>query len=507
MSSRRQSGLLLHPSSLPSPYGIGDLGQAAYAFVDFLHETQQSIWQVLPLGPTGFGDSPYQSFSAFAGNPLLISLDLLRNDLLLDAYDFTQLHDFKQDFVDYTLVRDFHWRLLRQAWQRFGKLNNKQVNEQFAAFCQREQAWLDDYALFVAIKKDQHDAAWTDWPAALRDRDPQALAQQKKALADEVELQRFVQFIFDRQWSALKAYANAQGVQILGDLPIFVAGDSADVWAHPQQFLLDERGHPSVVAGVPPDYYSETGQLWGNPLYDWKTMKKDGYAWWKARMRAALRQADRVRLDHFRGFAAFWQIPASAKTAVDGAWVTGPGEAFFKSLKKELGTLPLVAEDLGLITEDVHALRRAISVPGMAVLHFAFGGEADNIYLPHNLDKNCLLYTGTHDNNTTRGWYDEIDEATRHHVRSYLGCDGHDIAWGLIRLAMCSIAQTVMIPVQDLLSLGAAARMNTPSGLQGNWAWRLRPGALDAGLRARLQGITRMYGRCEPQVDRDPESQ
>ena len=499
MINRRISGLLLHPSSLPSPYGIGDFGAAAYAFVDFLQASGQSIWQILPLGPTGYGDSPYQSYSAFAGNPLLISLDLLRHDQLVDAEDFSEAPEFNEDFVRFDQVKNFHWTVLRRAHHHFVHLNNPTLQQAFTDFCARHKSWLDDYALFVAIKGEQQDLAWTDWPAELRDRQAKALADKRIKLADEISLQRFVQFIFAQQWSALKSYANSKNIKILGDLPIFVAGDSADVWAHPEQFLLDSQGQPSVVAGVPPDYYSDTGQLWGNPLYNWKSMAKDGYAWWTQRLQAALQQADIIRLDHFRGFAAFWEIPAKAETAVDGKWVKGPGEDFFKSLSKKLGRLPLVAEDLGLITKDVHALRRAIKVPGMAVLHFAFGGEADNIYLPHNLEKDCVLYTGTHDNNTTRGWYDEIDEKTRHHVRSYLGCDGHDISWGLIRLAMRSVASSVIIPVQDLLSLGANTRMNTPSSPQGNWAWRMRSAALDMGVRERLLGTTRMYRR-DPNV-------
>lgn len=497
MNPGRRSGLLLHPSSLASPYGIGDLGDAAYQFVDFLQASGQRLWQVLPLGPTGYGNSPYQSYSAFAGNPLLLSLDLLRHDGLLSSADFAEAPQFDRDQVDFEAVRGFHWQMLTRAHRAFLRLAEPGLRDRFQQYCEDNADWLDDYALFVAIKAQQQGASWNHWPAALRDREALALKDKARELADALSLQRFVQFIFAQQWSALKAYANHRDVEILGDLPIFVAQDSADVWANPEQFLLDATGQPTVVAGVPPDYYSETGQLWGNPLYNWKRMAADNYAWWTRRLKAALGQADLVRLDHFRGFAAFWEIPAAATTAVDGRWVAGPGENFFRILQKAVGGLPLVAEDLGLITKDVHALRRALGIPGMAVLHFAFGGEADNIYLPHNVEPNSVIYTGTHDNNTSCGWYDEIDEHTREHVRRYFGCQGQEIAWGLIRAAQRSVAQTVVIPVQDLLSLGASARMNTPSSTSGNWAWRMREGVLDKSISGRLRAMTKMFGRCD----------
>lgn len=495
MARRRSSGVLLHPTSLPGPYGIGDLGDPAYCFVDFLHAAGQTLWQVLPLGPTGFGDSPYQAFSAFAGNPLLVSLDRLRVDGLLSAQDLAGAPALPEHVVDFGATRDLHWRLLRQAHGAFERSAPASLKQQLQAFGAAQRAWLDDYATFMALKEAHQGKPWTQWPAGLARRDSAALATAQKELVAEIALHRFVQFVFFHQWRALKAYANQRSVRVFGDIPIFVAHDSADVWSHPELFFLDAAGAPTVVAGVPPDYFSATGQLWGNPLYRWDVMAKDGYAWWTARFRTALEQVDVVRLDHFRGFEAYWEIPASETTAVNGRWVKGPGAPFFTTVRRTLGDAPIVAEDLGLITPEVKALRQQLEMPGMAVLHFAFGGRPDNEYLPHNVIPDCVLYTGTHDNDTTCGWYDNLQETVRHHARCYLGCDGQDIAWDLVRAAMRSVADTVIIPAQDLLTLGSSARMNKPARQGGNWAWRLREGALDDGVTARLAELTKLFGR------------
>ena len=505
MKRTRQSGILLHPTSLPGPYGVGELGDAAYRFVDFLAACEQSLWQVLPLGPTGYGDSPYAAFSAFAGNPVLVSLELLRVDGLLTEQDLANAPAFPEHVVDFGAVKAFRWQMLERAFARYEADRPAAVTRELERFAREQAGWLEDYCLYMALKEANDGAPWYAWDAPERDRERKALARRREQLAASVALHRFVQFLFYFQWQALRRYANAAGVKLLGDIPIFVAHDSADVWAHPELFLLDEQGRCTVVAGVPPDYFSNTGQLWGNPLYRWDVLKKQGYAWWIDRFRLALTQADLVRIDHFRGFESFWEIPADAETAVDGRWVKGPGLPFFDALREALGALPIVAEDLGLITPKVKALRRDIGVPGMAVLHFAFGGKADNEYLPHNLKPGCLLYTGTHDNDTTCGWYDGTSDQVRHHVRCYLGCDGNDVAWDLIRAALRSVADTVVIPVQDLLSLGNSARMNQPASTTGNWNWRFREGALDEGLSARLRELTRLFGRA-PASDAEDEA-
>jgi len=496
MPRRRKSGLLLHPTSLPGRHGIGELGDVAYRFVDFLHQSGQSIWQVLPLGPTGYGDSPYQSFSAFAGNPLLISLELLQIDGLLHADDFNGVPQLPVHTVDYTAVRELHWTLLRRAFERFDPAAAPALKARFEEFRHQHAGWLDDYALYTALKQAHAGAAWFQWEPALLKRQATTLKSWRSKLSSEIELQCFVQFLFFTQWLALKQYANARGVQIMGDIPIFVAHDSVDVWAHADMYHLDEAGLPTVVAGVPPDYFSETGQLWGNPLYRWDVLAKTGYQWWIDRFKLAFALSDIVRLDHFRGFEAFWEIPAEAPSAVTGRWIKGPGEKLFATVRMALGDVPVVAEDLGLITAEVKALRRTLGIPGMAVLQFAFGAGPDNEYLPHNLDRNCVLYTGTHDNDTTCGWFDSIAEDVRHHVRCYLGCGGDDIAWEMISTALRSVADTVIVPVQDLLGLGSSARMNQPARSDAaNWSWRFREGALEESVASRLGDLTRLFGR------------
>jgi 4-alpha-glucanotransferase len=490
----RSSGILLHPTSLPSPWGIGDLGASAYHFVDWLADAGQSLWQILPLGPTGHGDSPYQCFSAFAGNPLLVSLDKLVKDGLLERKELQTAPFFSEDAVDYGAVIGFKLPLLCKSFER---IRGSERAQAFDDFCAAEASWLDDYALFMALKAWHGGASWDTWerdakPAA---RQPGALERWRDKLADQVDAQKYLQFLFFSQWRQVKAYARERGIRIIGDAPIFVAYDSADVWAHPDLFYLDADGHPTVVAGVPPDYFSATGQLWGNPLYRWERMAKTGYAWWVARLKALLNLVDIVRLDHFRGFEAYWQVPADEPTAVNGEWVQGPGAAFFQALERELGELPIIAEDLGLITPAVIALRDQFSFPGMKILQFAFGGDADDPYLPHNYAPNCIVYTGTHDNDTTLGWFSSRGEAERRAVQRYLGRDGSDICWDMLRLAFASVADVAIAPLQDVLRLGSQARQNTPGRGSGNWCWRVRAEALTPGLACGLREMTATYGR------------
>jgi 4-alpha-glucanotransferase len=491
---RRFSGVLAHPTSLPGPHGIGDLGTEAYAFVDWLVRARQALWQILPLGPTGYGDSPYASYSAFAGNPLLISLDGLVEDGLLDASNLTH-PDFPEEQVDFDAVTSFKQRQLRRAAERFHAGQGARLREDYAQFREAQAAWLEDYALFMALREESGGQLWSSWPRELALREPQALDAARTRLAEQIDAQRFMQFVFFRQWAALKRYANERGVQVFGDIPIFVALDSADVWANTRQFQVDESGQPTAVAGVPPDYFSETGQLWGNPLYDWDAMRADGYRWWIARFRAVYSLVDIARIDHFRGFEAYWSVPAGEETAINGRWVPGPGHDLFEAVRAELGQLPVVAEDLGLITLAVDALREGEGFPGMSVLQFAFGSGSDNFYLPHNHARDTVVYTGTHDNDTTVGWWDSADTNTRDHVRRYLRIDGSDIAWDLMRAAFASVGETAVVPVQDILSLGNAARMNVPGRATGNWAWRMRPGALTNDLATRLRDLTELYGR------------
>ncbi len=493
----RSSGILLHPTSLPGPWGIGDLGPAAYAFVDFLAAAGQSLWQILPLGPTGYGDSPYQCFSAFAGNPLLISLDALIQRGLLsydEAAEAAAERYLSLDAVHYGEVLDVKLPLLQRAFERVRAGAAPDLAEDFRAFQAAQAGWLPDYALFMALKNAHAGQAWNTWEPPLRDRQPEALARAREEHAAAIAFQEFLQFLFFHQWRRLRSYANQQGIAIIGDAPIFVAYDSADVWANRELYFLDASGNPTVVAGVPPDYFSATGQRWGNPLYRWREMARDGYGWWVARLRAIFDQVDILRLDHFRGFAAYWEVPADEETAINGRWVKGPGADLFTRLEAELGSLPIIAEDLGLITPDVHALRDQFDFPGMKVLQFAFD-TPENPYLPHNHVPNCVVYTGTHDNNTSVGWFQGLSEEERERVRAYLGRDGADIAWDLIRLALMSVADLVVIPFQDVLRLGAEARMNTPGLLGQNWAWRFRAEALNDGLASGLRFLTTVYDR------------
>jgi 4-alpha-glucanotransferase len=495
----RSAGLLLHPTSLPGPYGIGDLGPVAYTWVDALVRAKQTWWQILPLGPTGYGDSPYQCFSAFAGNPYLTSPDVLVKDGLLRQADVTGQH-FPDDRVDFGSVIKFKVRLLSQAWENFKAGDAPALRPLFDDFCAAHARWLSDFALFMALKDEHGGGAWTDWEADLVRREPAALESARTRLADPIRQHKFRQFLFFRQWGALKEYANARDLKFIGDAPIFVSSDSSDVWAHPELFLLSEDRKPTAVAGVPPDYFSKTGQLWGNPLYNWKALKQTGYAWWVDRLRSTLELVDLIRLDHFRGFEAYWEIPAGRPTAEVGRWVKGPGANLFEVVQAELGRLPIIAEDLGVITPEVHALRERFNLPGMKILQFAFGGATEDRFLPHNYDDpNCVVYTGTHDNDTTRGWYQKATEGERDLFRRYVGRDGREVSWDLIRLAWASVADTAVAPLQDVLDLGAEARMNLPGQPSGNWTWRFRSGQLSEPMLDRLAELTLLYGRAKVQ--------
>jgi len=488
----RTAGVLLHPTSLPGPDGIGDLGAGARRFVDWLVEHGQGLWQVLPLGPTGFGDSPYQSLSALGGNPLLISCEHLAQAGWLTAADLAARPDLPVDRVDFGRVIPWKNLLLDKAWQRFRDAGDLTA---WQAWCRRESAWLEDLVLFMAIKEDQGGKPWNEWPPVLVQRQLADLDLVRERLADRLDAHRFRQWQVDVQWQELRSYAAASGVRLMGDVPIFVAYDSCDVWANPGFFQLQEDGCPTHVAGVPPDYFSATGQLWGNPLYNWDRLAQDGYRWWVTRLQRCLDQVDLVRLDHFRGFAAHWEVPADAPTAETGCWVEGPGEEFFTVLREALGRdLPLVAEDLGVITPDVEALRDAVGLPGMKVLQFAWSGP-DNHYLPHGHRRNCVVYTGTHDNDTICGWWEGLGEHERHYLQEYLGREIQEPHWELIRLGMTSPAHTFIAPLQDVLGLGAEGRMNRPGAADGNWNWRVQADAFLGSAGERLARLTWLTNR------------
>jgi 4-alpha-glucanotransferase len=491
----RSSGILLHPTSLPGSFGIGDFGDEARAFVDFLAAAGQSLWQVLPLGPTGYGNSPYQSLSAFAGNTLLIDPRQFVADDLLNAADVSA-ETLSADRVEFEEVRQFKDGLLVKAFAAFQNEPTPKLRSEFEQFCELSAWWLDDYALFRALK-DAHDGrAWSDWDRELAERQPAALANARADLRDQIAAQKFFQFYFFRQWMALRDYCHARGVRIIGDLPIFVAHDSADVWAHREYFKLDDRGNPTVVAGVPPDYFSGTGQLWGNPLYDWNQLRADGFKWWIDRVRFAFSQFDLMRIDHFRGFAACWEIPAGHPTAQNGQWIPAPGRELFTALTAALGQMPIIAENLGVITPEVESLRTEFGFPGMRVLQFAFGSDPANLHLPHNYTRDVTVYTGTHDNDTTLGWFVGLDETDeRDFCLKYLGGVAPEIHWDLIRAAQASVADTAIIPLQDVLGLGNEARMNLPASQSENWAWRFDAALLTDAVAGRLKQLTVVFGR------------
>jgi 4-alpha-glucanotransferase len=503
----RASGVLLHVTSLPSPYGIGDLGSASFSWIDRLHSAGQRWWQVLPLGPTGYGNSPYQLTSSFAANPALVSPDSLISEGLLQTMDCQT--EFPPDAVDYDAVIPFKNRLLETAWENFKAGARKDLRADFDQFRSEQQHWLDDYALFEALKNRYHSEYYLDWPEELVERRMAAVNAARRELASQVDQVCFAQFLLFRQADQLKEYAHSRGVRLIGDLPFFVSPDSSDVWADPEFFLLDERRHPRFVAGVPPDYFSSQGQLWGNPVYNWDALRATGYRWSVNRLRALLAHVDAIRLDHFRGFAAAWHVPAGAPSAQSGQWVPGPGPEFFEAVERELGGLPFIAEDLGFITPDVHALRDRFQLPGTRVLEFAFDGHLDNPYLPNNFAGNTVAYTGTHDNAPTREWYEQLPEYQRQNFWNYLKRTpgaSEDAAPLLVNLLWSSTAALTVAPLQDLLNLGAESRMNIPGRASGNWRWRY-PGDM-APLQAFrwLRDLTKMSKRAEPElIDQPPE--
>lgn len=531
----RKSGVLLHPTSLPSVYGIGDFGAEARHFVDTLEEAGQSLWQILPLVPIGYGNSPYQSTSAFAGNILLISPDKMVEMGLLTEEDLGEIPDFDKERVDYDAVKAYKLPLLHKAYETFCAKADKDMQADFAAFCEKQDAWLSDFALFTALQahfraerakgideeeyltfavdtidflteeqqKDYFESAcWNTWPRTLRKRNAASLKKWTRLLADAIEEEKFYQYLFFTQWQALKAYANEKGIAIVGDTPIFMAYDSADVWANQKLFQLDSMGFPTVVAGVPPDYFCAEGQLWGNPLYDWKAHKKTGYLWWTERIHKALEDVDYLRIDHFRAFESHWEVKFGAENAIVGEWKKGPGMDFFNTIEKTLGKLPLIAEDLGIITDEVRALREEAGFPGMRVLQFAFGNDKNNAYLPHSCDKNSIMYSGTHDNDTTQGWYETATEAEKDHYRRYLNVDGSDVAWDFIRLAFASPAVFAIVPAQDVMNLDGSHRMNRPGIAGGNWGFRFDWSQWEEGYTKGLRYLAELFGRC-PEREND----
>lgn len=496
-SKRRQAGLLVHPTSLPGRFGIGDIGPGAVEFVKWAASAGQRIWQILPLNPTGFGHSPYGALSAFAGNPLLISPERLVDDGLAEQSDLDMPASMNEGRVHYGDVTRWKETLLRKAWSKFAEHPHSNLQHRFHEFRNdpAQHYWLEDFALFLALKERFGGVEWPEWDEALARREKKAMAAAKRELKGEIEFHCFVQFVFFRQWWQLRHEAWSHGITIMGDLPIYVAYDAADVWSHRDLFLLDEQNRPIEVAGVPPDYFSATGQRWGNPLYRWDRVAERGYDWWLERIGANLRMTDLVRLDHFRGFAGYWAIPASEETAVNGRWAHGPGAGLFDAIRARFGSLPLIAEDLGTITADVDQLRHSLGIPGMKVLQFGFGDD-DNIHLPHHHTVDTVAYTGTHDNDTTRGWYETAGDDQQRRVSDYFGECSADISWRMIRAAYGSVAETAIVPLQDVFSLGSEARMNTPGDSEGNWGWRATSDLFEKkDVTQRLRRLAEVTGR------------
>jgi 4-alpha-glucanotransferase len=496
---KRASGILFHVTSLPSSYGIGDFGSEAYRFVDFLSQAKQSYWQILPLKATNsaFNTSPYQIISAFAYNTLLISPELLVQEGLLNKADLNPMPKFPQDRVNYKAVINYKKNLFQKGFENFKK---RKTDYEFDKFCSENSSWLEDFAIFKAIKTHFKGRVWSRWPVELRDRQPEAIQSLKKDLHDEIEMHKFLQYVFIKQWLLLKSYCHGKGIRIIGDMPIYVDYDSVDCWTHPDIFKLDKNKRPCAVSGVPPDYFSKAGQLWGNPLYRWDVLKKKGYDWWIRRVKNDIELYDIVRIDHFRGFVGYWEVPAKEKTAVKGKWVKAPALDFFNQLNKRFHRLPIIVEDLGFITPDVKKVIEHFAFPRMKVLLFAFGNNPMHPYLPHTYEKNCVVYTGTHDNNTVRGWLKrEAKREDKRRVFRYLGrkVSEQEIHWEFIRLAMLSVANMVIIPMQDVLGLGEEARMNRPGTSKGNWQWRLLPEQIKSSLAEKLLEITEVYGRAQ----------
>ena len=493
----RSSGILLHPSSLYGKYGIGTLGNSAIEFIDFLDRSNQKLWQVFPLGPTGYGDSPYQCFSAFAGNSYLIDLENLINLGLLETADADKAElGSDPESIDYGLLYKNKLPLLRKAYENYKKADNEQMKFEIEIFKSENSFWLEDYSLFISLKYYFKGQEWSKWDEDILLRKESALKKYKKLLKDDIEYNNFVQYLFFNQWAKIKGYANSKGISIIGDIPIFVAFDSADAWANPEIFLFDKERKPIDVAGVPPDYFSETGQLWGNPLFDWEKLKEGGYKWWIERVRANLKTADIIRIDHFRGFESYWAVPAGEKTAIIGEWRKGPGIDFFKSIKAALGDLPIIAEDLGNLTNEVVELRNETGFPGMKILQFAFDSDEENDYLTHSYDHNCVVYTGTHDNDTITGWYSKASEHDKEYVRDYFDIyTDNEIHWRFIKAAWRSVANMALAPMQDFFGLDSEARMNIPGVADGNWKWRMKEEALTTVLSDEIKRITKLYGR------------
>ncbi|MBD2176207.1 4-alpha-glucanotransferase [Pseudanabaena sp. FACHB-1998] len=509
MAFQRASGILLHPTSLPSKFGIGDLGETAYQFIEFLSRSGQKLWQVLPLGPTGYGNSPYMSYSAIAGNPYLISPELLEKQYLLKETDWEDIPDFALENVDFEVVIPYKRQLLELAYDRFKRGYEDQdpqnhhdmylLQEKFKRFCQEESEWLEDYVLFMALHEQNPEITWNKWEPAIAQRQPQALQQKQVELADQIGFHRFLQFIFFDQWLTLKKYANDRQIKIIGDIPIYVSHHSADVWANPDNFSLDpETYEVALMAGVPPDYFSATGQLWGNPVYNWEYLQETEFCWWIDRFRFLNRYVDIIRIDHFRGFEAFWQVPAGEETAINGEWQLAPGTELFNKLNEVMGELPILAEDLGIITPEVEKLRDDFAFPGMRVLMFAFGGGSDNFHLPHNYVRNSVVYTGTHDNDTAVGWWQRASKYEKNLFYRYIVgfATGEPINWVLIRMALASVSVIAILPLQDVLGLDNSARMNVPGTATGNWSWRYSdPNLLNQDLSDRLIEVTQLYSR------------
>jgi 4-alpha-glucanotransferase len=497
MKFERSAGILLHPTSLPGEYGIGTIGENAHKFIDFLVEGGQKLWQVFPLGPTGYGDSPYQSFSTFAGNPLLIDLDLLLKDGLLTKTDLEIMPQFNKYSVDFGKLIEIKYELLSRAFQNF-RVEGKNFDEECGTYCSDNAYWLDDYALFMAVKEYHSGIVWREWEKDIAFREDGAIEKWNEKLEYRIDFQKFLQFTFDKQWKSLKEYANENGIKIIGDIPIFIAYDSSDLWANMEYFSVDDTGNLETVAGVPPDYFSETGQLWGNPLYKWIEMEKDNFSWWQKRITKTLEFVDIIRIDHFRGLDAYWEIPGGAPTAQKGRWIKAPGKKLFEVIKEELGDLPIIAEDLGVITKSVEELRDHFGFPGMKILQFAFGEEGDKKFLPHNHIKNCVVFTGSHDNDTTKGFF-ENEKATQSGIfewaSRYLNYYGNDITFEVIRTAYASVADIVIIPMQDILGLGSEARMNFPGKLGGNWTWRFDWHQINSDIISTYKEMTNMYER------------
>jgi len=494
MKFERSAGILLHPTSLPGKFGIGDLGPEAYRWIEFLAKSGCVFWQILPLGPTGYGDSPYQSFSAFAGNPYLISPELLLEDHLIKKEDLDGAPKFPAYYVDYGEVMEWKKLLLIQAHANFLINRDQETQDKYDEFLEHSP-WLRDYSLYMALKEAHDGEPWMSWEPGLRTRDSNTMFNTQRQYANRVDYYCFCQFLFYKQWGTLRDYARQNKIKIIGDIPIFVAADSADVWAQPELFFLDQYGNPSIVAGVPPDYFSPTGQLWGNPLYRWETHREDGYTWWIERVKNLLQIVDIIRLDHFRGFLRYWAVAGSAKTAERGRWMKGPASDFFRSIQNALGNLPFIAEDLGVITPDVIHLRERFKLPGMKVLQFAFLSNPDDQFLPHNFPTHCIVYTGTHDNDTVKGWYERVPEEERDFYRHYMNRNGDHVAWDFIRACWSSVAVVAIAPMQDFLDLGNEARMNLPGQAQGNWQWRMPEDACSHELIEQIREINYLYSR------------